>query len=401
MTGPGKTMLSVEAAHQRLIGTVQPTAPESAPLPETVGRFLALPVAARRTQPPAAMSAMDGYALRAADAALGARLAVIETVYAGQPPRSVLGSGEAVRLFTGSELPQGADAVLVQEAAEPDGAGHITVAGPVAPGQHVRPEGLDFREGADLLPAGTRLTPAAIALAAAGGHAELSVRRRPVVALLSTGDELVPAGQAPGPGQIVDAVSPGLAALIAQAGGVPRSLGIAPDSAEGLAAAAEGFAGADLILTVGGASVGDKDLVKTALPGLALDFWTIAMRPGKPLLFGHHNGTPLLGLPGNPVSALVCAHLFALPLIERLAGGAGALPMPVNARTSQALGANGRRRDFQRARLTRTEDGLTVTALPVQDSSMLSVLAEADALLVRPEHDGPRAAGSNVPVLPL
>ncbi|MGF1607017.1 MAG: gephyrin-like molybdotransferase Glp [Rhodothalassiaceae bacterium] len=392
MTG----LMPLDEAHARLIAALRPCAPETVPLADAAGRVLAEPVQARRTQPPADLSAMDGYAVRAADARAGAKLTLVDTIYAGQMPDAPLQPGQTARLFTGSPLPAGADAVLIQEQAEA-AEDRVHVHADVAPGQHVRRAGSDFFDRAELIAAGTRLSPFHLSLAAAGDCAGLCVHRRPTVMLFSTGDELVAPGMPRRPGQIVDAVAPGLTALAAQAGARPHHLGIFPDDPAALEGLMPGLSGADMIVSVGGASVGDKDLIRTALPGLTLDFWRLAMRPGKPLLFGRLNGVPFLGLPGNPVSALVCAWLLLMPALRRLGGQDGAMTTPTDLPLAQAIPANGSRRDFQRAQII----GGRVKPFAVQDSAMLTPLAAADALLMRPERDGARTAGENVPVFPL
>lgn len=415
------TMRSVDDAHTAIQATLAPLPAEWVTLDAAHGRVLAEPVVARRTQPPTALSAMDGYAVRAAEAVEGAVLRVSGEIAAGDDPGAPLAPGTARRLYTGAALPQGADAVLIQEQASPadsgdgggdkrggddsKGGGRIRVDRGVDPGAHVRPRGQDFAVGQPLLAPGTRLGARHIALAAAGQVPWLAVHARPRVALLATGDELVRAGEPLGAHAIVDTVTPALAAQLRAAGAHVAALGIARDREAELAAHAGALARADLALTVGGASVGARDLIRSALgrAGLALDFWTIAMRPGKPLLFGRFaSGTPLIGLPGNPVSALVCAQLFVLPAVDRLAGGDGRPPRPVQALAAQDLPPGGARQDYQRAALTTDALGQRwVRPLSPQDSAMLTTLAAADALLVRPAGAPAAATGTPVPVLPL
>ncbi|MBB4209958.1 gephyrin-like molybdotransferase Glp [Rhodothalassium salexigens] len=427
-------MRSVDDAHTAIQATLAPLPAEWVTLDAAHGRVLAEPVVARRTQPPAALSAMDGYAVRAAEAGDGAVLRVAGETAAGDDPGAPLAPQTARRIYTGAALPKGADAVLIQEHASPAGGrddvdgeggddrlgdrlgdggrdddgqdgGRIRVDRGVDPGAHVRPRGQDFAAGQPLLAPGTRLGARHIALAAAGQVPWLAVHARPRVALLATGDELVRAGEPLGAHAIVDTVTPALAAQLRAAGAEVVALGIARDREAELAAYAGALARADLALTVGGASVGARDLIRSALgrAGLALDFWTIAMRPGKPLLFGRFaSGTPLIGLPGNPVSALVCAQLFVLPAVDRLAGGDGRPPRPVQALAAHDLPAGGARQDYQRAALTTDALGQRwVRPLSPQDSAMLTTLAAADALLVRPAGAPAAATGTAVPVLPL
>jgi molybdopterin molybdotransferase len=403
-------MLSVEAALERILAGFQPLPAEVLPLGEAFGRVLAEPLVARATQPPAAVSAMDGYAVRAADvAAAPCELAVVGRVPAGSSHDGALAAGEAVRIFTGAPLPEGADAIVIQEdteALEPDGRGlgRVRVLESVRPGTYVRPAGLDFQAGETGLEAGRRLSARDVGLAAAMDRPWLSVRRRPRVAILSTGDEVVMPGEPRGPNQIVSSNGFALSAIVRACGGEPSLLAIARDDAASLQALAAEARGADLLITTGGASVGEHDLVRQALgeSGLELDFWKIAMRPGKPLLFGRIAGTPLLGLPGNPVSTVVCAALFLRPVLERLQGLERPPHRLLPARLGVALGENDRRQDYLRSRIERPADGLAVaTPFERQDSSMLAVLSRADGLVVRPPHAPPAAAGDTVWYLPL
>ena len=364
-------LLSVREAVTRILAGVAPTEAETVPLAEAFGRVLATPLAALRTQPPFPASAMDGYALRAADARAGTRLKVIGASIAGKGFAGRIGPGEAVRIFTGAPVPEGADAILIQENGEA-GNGAVTVREAPPPGRHIRPAGLDFREGDALLAAGRKLEARELALAAAMNHAAVPVRRRPLVAVLATGDELVPPGGTPGPDEIVASNTFGIAAQVAKAGGTPRDLGIVRDDRVAIARAVDAArsANADILVTLGGASVGEHDLVGAVLEerGMALDFWKIAMRPGKPLLFGRLGAMRVLGLPGNPVSSLVCGILFLEPLIGALLGRPYVEPGEP-AVLGADLPANDGREDYLRARLTRTPDG---------------ALAAADCLLVRP-----------------
>jgi len=395
MTGGG--LISVEEALARVLASArQPLGEQSVALGDALGRTLAREVRASRVQPPFDSSAMDGYALRAADAAQpGARLAVIGESAAGHAFAASLAAGQAARIFTGAPTPDGADAVVVQEEARREG-DTVTVQTRVSPGDNVRPRGSDFAEGEAMLAAGRRLTPRDVALAAAADRPSLVVRRRPRVAILATGDELVAPGAARGPAQIVACNNFAVAGVVVAAGGEPVDLGIVADDpsalARGLAAARE--AEADVLTTLGGASVGDHDLVQTALveAGMELGFWRIAMRPGKPLIHGRLGAMRVLGLPGNPTSSMVCALLFLRPLLRALVGDpeAGADPSEP-ARLAVALGPNGARQTYLRATLTRGDDGAFLARpAPSQDSSLVKTLARAEALIVRAPN-APRA----------
>ncbi len=397
-------MISVEEARRRLLAPLAALAAEQVALSDAVGRVLAEDVAARRTQPPFAVSAMDGYAVRAADVArVPARLKVVGSVPAGQAYAGAVGRGEAVRIFTGAPVPSGADTIVIQEDTERDG-DIVTVREAAPPGHYVRPAGLDFRAGDIGLRAGRLLTARDVGLAAAMNRPWLLLRRRPRIAILPTGDEVVMPGDPVGPNQIVSSNGLALAALVAQCGGIPVHLPIAPDDSTALQRIAAGASGADFLVTTGGASVGEHDLVRDALEasGLTLDFWKIAMRPGKPLMVGRYRDTPMLGLPGNPVSTLVCGLLFLKPAIERLLGLAAAEAPPVRARLAAALPANDRRQDYLRATLARGADG-TLEARPFdkQDSSMMSLLARADCLVVRQPLAPAAAQGDSVEIIPL
>ncbi|MEQ9152241.1 MAG: molybdopterin molybdotransferase MoeA [Parvibaculaceae bacterium] len=396
-------LLPVEDARARILASLHTTPAETVPLSTAFGRVLAEEAIARRTQPPADLSAMDGYAVKAADVtSVPASLKVVGEAPAGGSYADELKSGEAIRIFTGAPLPRGADTIIIQEVTTRDG-DTVTVAEAARKGQHVRTCGLDFRTGDAGMPPGRKLSPADIAFAAAMNLSTLSVHKRPVIAFFSTGDELVAPGTEPGPNQIVSANNDGLAALILEAGGVPLDLGIVPDDLEAIRKAADSAREADMLVTLGGASVGEHDLVREALAplGLDVDFWKIAMRPGKPLMYGWLGKLPLLGLPGNPVSALVCAALFLKPAISRLQGGDSALHTTL-ARLGTALPANGPREDYMRAGFDYISDELPVaTPAEIQDSSMLSVLSRAGCLVIRPPHASPAKAGEIVTVLPL
>jgi molybdopterin molybdotransferase len=397
------TLLPVEEARARILAGVRPLARERVGVADALGRALAVDLMAKRDQPPCAVSAMDGYAVRAADVQdVPATLTLVGTASAGDARPHPVGRGQTVRIFTGAPVPEGADAILIQENAGVAG-GQVTAAEPVAPGRFIRRQGLDFRRGETLLEAPCRLGPRELALAASMGHGVVGVRRRPVVAILATGSELVPPGTTPRAGQIVSSNSVALAGLVELWGGSPHDLGIARDEIDATRRALAGAEGADVLLTTGGASVGEHDLVRQALvaEGYKLGFWRIAMRPGKPLMFARHGRRRALGLPGNPVSAIICARVFLKPLLSAFLG-LDTAETTLQARLAEALPANDRRQDYLRARLDRASDGtLTATAFSVQDSSMQRLLAMADGLIMRPPFDPPKAPGTMVTVLPL
>ncbi len=396
-------MLPVSEALERMIAPFAPLPAEWVHLAAAEGRVLARDLVATRDQPPQAVSAMDGYAVRAADLAAGrARLRLIGAAPAGGHFAGELRPGETVRIFTGGPLPAGADAVALQENARAEG-DRVELEGALEPGTYVRPAGLDFRQGEVGLAAGTRLSARHLGLAAALNHAWIPVRRRPRVALLATGDELVMPGQPLGPSQIVSSNTPALAAMVRVWGGEALDLGIARDDPKALAEIAADLAGVDLVVTLGGASVGERDLIRAVLGehGLELDFWQIAMRPGKPLLFGRIRGVPLLGLPGNPVSAGVCAVLFVRAILCRCLG-LDPRPPEVPAVLGRALPPNDRREEYLRASWRWREDGqLEVFPAERQDSSMLAVFARADCLVRRPAFAPAMPQGTRVSALPL
>jgi molybdopterin molybdotransferase len=396
-------MLSVAEARGRVIAAFRPLPAEQVALPLAAGRVLAEDVRARLTQPPFDASAMDGYAVRAADVAHPpVRLRVVGYAPAGGAPTAPLGPGEAVRIFTGAPLPAGADTIVIQEDTENEGE-QVLIKEAGRKGAYVRPCGLDFREGALGIPKGKRLSPRDIGLAASMNHPWLRVRRKPRVAILATGNEVVMPGDPRSAQQIVSSNGQALAAFLRQAGAEPIDLGIAPDDREALHRLLAGAAGADLLVTIGGASVGDHDLVQSVLgeEGMALDFWKIAMRPGKPLMFGRIGTTPVVGLPGNPVSSMVCAVLFLRPALRIMLG----LPVAEEDETVLAgrdLAENDSRQDYLRARLTNTAEGrLVATPFEKQDSSMMFLLQQADCLMVRPPRAPALPAGSPVPILRL
>ncbi|MFC7400329.1 gephyrin-like molybdotransferase Glp [Chelatococcus sp. GCM10030263] len=408
MSPADKNLTSVEEALQRIVADLPgPLPAEDIPLAQCRGRRLAVDLAALRTQPPFAASAMDGYAVRAADVGpLPARLAVIGTSAAGHRFAGSVGPGEAVRIFTGAPVPDGADRVVIQEDATREGDA-VTFAAVSSSGNNIRAAGLDFREGQPLIIAGARLDARLLALAAAMGHGTLPVRRRPRVAILATGDELVRPGEPIGPDQIVTSNSYAVAALAEEEGAEVIDLGIAGDDFTALetAIAAAQAAKADVLVTLGGASVGDHDLVQSALvkQGMRLGFWRIAMRPGKPLMHGRLGPMAILGLPGNPVSAIVCALLFLVPLIRKLSGDPDALrDRSEEAELAADVPANDIRQDYLRAELIDRPNDLPL-ARPFgrQDSSMLSTLAASGALVLRPPHAPAEKAGARCRILRL
>lgn len=396
-------MLSVDEARNRIVASLAPVGLELVSLAAAHGRSLARPVVARRTQPPADLSAMDGYALCLGDGEAPPTLPVIGEAAAGHPFAGTVGPGQAVRISTGAALPEGADTVVLQEDCQRQG-DRITLTEAPQRGRHIRRQGGDFTLGDIGLAPPRRLAPRDLALAAAMNVPWLTVHRRPRIALLATGDELARPGEPVPPGGIIASSSFAVAALIERWGGVPIDLGIAPDRIAAIRERAQGAAGADLLVTFGGASVGDHDLVAKALAGDggALDFWKVAMRPGKPLMFGRHGAVPLLGIPGNPVSAHVCALLFLGPAIARLLALDAGPPATGTALLGCDMAANDRRRDHLRARLHRDDQGrLIATPWPVQDSGQLAPLARADALVVREAAAPPAAAGSPVEIIDL
>lgn len=403
-------LLPVDEALRRVLAGVAGTVEaESVALAECHGRTLAQDVRAKRTQPPFPASAMDGYAVRAADVA-GAPvvLHVIGESAAGRRYAGTIAPGQAVRIFTGAPVPNGADSIVIQENAEALEGSRVRILEPAPQGRFIRPAGLDFREGEALLRAGRTVDARDIALAAAMNHATLSVRRKPRIAIIATGDELVLPGENPGPDQIVASNIFALAAIIAKAGGETIDCGIARDTREDVARAVEFArrASPDILLTLGGASVGEHDLVQEVLAGLGLElgFWRIAMRPGKPLIHGRLGSMLYLGLPGNPVASMICTVLFVVPAMRALLGdnAAAAWPPTETALLAGDLAANDQRQDYLRATLEQRAGAVPlVTPFAKQDSSMLGLLARADALVIRAPHARPASAGERVEIIRL
>lgn len=397
-------MISVAEALAKVLAGVRPVAAEQVALTDGLGRVLAEDVAARLSHPPAAVSAMDGYAVRAADVAtVPATLNVIGESSAGRGFAGPIAQGQAARIFTGAPIPDGADCIAIQEDCDArDGA--VTVKETVKAGKWVRPAGLDFSKGEVLLEAGRVLTARDVGLAAAMNVPWLMVRRRPRVAIIATGDEVVMPGDPLGPDQIISSNSVAIAAYVKALGGEPVNLGIARDTVESLTALLAGVRGADLLVTTGGASVGDYDLIKQVLgsEGLELSFYKIAMRPGKPLIFGRLGDVPVLGLPGNPVSTGVCSAIFLKPAMEKM------LTIRAKDRPAQSavlgrdLPENDKRAEYMRATLSFAPDGTRVaTPFDKQDSAMLAKLSHADCLVLRPALAPPAKKGERVEILML
>jgi len=391
-------LIPVHEARAKILAGVEPTASESVRIYEARSRVLAADLVAGLTQPPFDASAMDGYAIRADDiASVPARLTVIGVSAAGHGFAGAVQPGQAVRIFTGAPVPAGADAVVMQETArEADGV--VTLLEASRPGAHIRPRGCDFREGTTMLRAGATLNARSLMLAAAMNHAQLDVRRKPVVALVATGDELVEPGEELRAGQIVSSVPVGLSSAVEAWGGAPRRLAIARDTRESLAAAVVAAQSADILVTIGGASVGAHDLVHSALEtaGAHFEVMRVAMRPGKPLMSGRLGRQRVLSLPGNPVAALVCARLFLKPLLDRMLGRE-ARETTDEAPLATPVEANGPREHYMRARLA---EGV-VTPFADQDSSLVSAFAAANCLVARPPDAPPLDAGSRVPIIAL
>jgi len=397
-------LLPVADALRRILEGAEAGSAEEVDLIAASGRVLAEPIAAKFSQPPFDASAMDGYAVRGADVAeLPAKLKVIGEAAAGHPFSGSIASGEAVRIFTGAPVPPGADAIVIQENTQRSG-DSVTVRDGTPDPEHIRKHGSDFLAEQALLPAGLRLAARHVALAAAMGHGRLKVARKPVVAVLATGDELVEPGKTPAPGQIVASNGYGIAAMVEAAGAEARLLGIAADTMDSLEAKFAEAADADILITIGGASVGDHDLVGRAIDeaGGSMDFWKIAMRPGKPLMFARREAQRIIGLPGNPVSSLICTRVFVVPLVKKLLGLDEAQETAQTAQLTHALGKNGPRQHYMRATLSFGADGSRqVTAAPTQDSSFLSLLTASNCLIVRAPDAEELPTGGTVSVLPI
>ena len=396
-------LLSVADALERVLEHAAPLPAGEVPLSDAAGLVLAYSLKALRTQPPADLSAMDGYAVRASDVAkTPVRLKIIGEVAAGRPFARKVGPGETARIFTGGVMPDGADAIVIQEHTKRDG-DVVEVAKPSAKGRHIRTKGLDFTEGDTLIPNGHRLTARDLALAAGMNHPLVPVHRRPKVALFATGDELVPPGALLAPGQIVSSNNFALAALARAEGADVEDLGIVGDRLDETVAAVRRArqGGADILVTSGGASVGDYDLVQKAFTaeGMELSFWRLALRPGRPLMHGRLGAMHVLGVPGNPVSAFVCGFLFLVPLIRRLAGRNDLKRSTDTAMLGCDLPENDERADYLRATLTEGPQGLVATPFPIQDSSMMAPLAKAGCLVIREPFEPAAKAGSRCTIL--
>ncbi len=399
-------LISVAEALAHILKGAAPLPSENATLTDAAGRVLTADVVALRTQPPEDLSAMDGYAVRAADVVnVPVTLDLVGEVAAGHPFAGRIEKGQAARIFTGGVVPPGADTIVIQENTRRDG-NHVVVNTGALPRKHIRRAGLDFEQGQILLPRGRQLTERDLMLAAAMNHPTLPVHRRPRVAVIATGDELKPPGSATGPGEIIYSNGFGIMAMARTEGATVIDLGVVPDRIEDTTAAIRKARaeGADILLTSGGASVGDYDLVQKALTaeGLQLSFWKIAIRPGKPLMSGRLGAMHVLGVPGNPVSAFVCSLMFLVPLIRRLAGRSDVEPETESALLGRDLPENDERADYLRSTLERKPDGsLVATPFTVQDSSMIATLAKSDCLVIREPYASPARAGSRCAILRL
>jgi len=399
-------LLPVREAQERLIASLTPLGTERIALGDALGRMLTTDLGAQRTQPPFDASAMDGFAVRFADVkSTPVTLKIVEEIPAGKMPQATIAKGEAARLYTGSPMPNGVDTVVMQEhTTYTNDLTEVTFNEITGEGAHIRKRGNDFADGDVLLTKGTQLNAQHLTLAAAMNCAEVDVAKRPRVAIISSGDELVAVGAKPGPGQIIASNGIGLAAWLTARGAEPIDFGIIPDDVNALTVALTKAAHADLILTIGGASVGAHDHVGDAVKaaGGSIDFWRVAMKPGKPVIVGKVGETPLIGLPGNPASAFVGAEVFVRPALATLAGAPDAMRTPIKVRLATDMGATGSREEYVRARIEPGADGVPL-AHPFgrQDSSLMSVLAAANALLVRPADEAPAKAGELVEALYL
>ena len=398
-------LMPVAEALQRVLADARALPAEMVALNDALGRVLTEDLNALRTQPPAAVSAMDGYAVSAADVAQApVKLKLIGEVAAGHPFEGEVKAGQAARIFTGGVMPAGADTVVIQELTAREG-DTVTIQKATAKHRNVRDRGIDFTQGQTLLSKGRRLSDRDLMLAAAMNYPTLNVHRRPKVAVLGTGDELVAPGSTPAPGEIVYSNGFALIAMAHSEGAEVSDLGVAADRVEDIAAAVRRARdwGADILLTSGGASVGEHDLVQRALAaeGLALSFWRVALRPGRPMMHGRLDGMQVLGVPGNPVSSYVCAFLFLVPLIRKLSGREDVERVAEPARLGRDLPANDERADYMRATLILGPDGPIATPLPAQDSSLMAPLAKADCLLIRAPKAPAAAAGSPCVILKL
>lgn len=396
-------MISVQEAQKRILSAFSKLPSEDVSLEMALGRILTSDVRSRRSQPPVSVSSMDGYAVRSLDLnQVPHKLTQVGSAPAGTAFEGKIGKNETVRIFTGGPVPAGSDAVVIQENTIQDKE-TITIKVRPKKGQYIRVAGLDFKNGDIGVTAGKVISARDIALMAAMDYPWLTVRRKPRIAILATGDEIVRPGEPIGPNQIVSSNALALSGIIKASGGEAVNLGIAPDQTEILQFMADGARGFDLLVTSGGISVGEHDLVRSALEqvGLEMDFWKVAMRPGKPVMFGKLDSVPILGLPGNPVSVIVCALVFLLPILKRLSGfPAEELLNTQNALLNSGLDNNDERQDYLRATLDCRPDGtLWVTPFKKQDSSMLSLLAKADCLLVREPHAGSSESGDEVDII--
>jgi molybdopterin molybdotransferase len=402
---PKGDLLPVAEALARILADARPLPAEDAKLDDALGRVLTADLKALRTQPPDNVSAMDGYAMRGADVEKApATLKVIGEVAAGHPFAGKVAAGQAARIFTGGVMPEGSDTVVIQELATRE-ADNVTFNKPTAKGRNVRLKGIDFTAGQALLEKGRRLNDRDLMLAAAMNYPAVPVHRRPKIAVLGTGDELVPPGGTPGEGEIVYSNGYALRALVRSEGAEAIDLGVVGDTVDAITAAVRRArsANVDALVTTGGASVGEHDLVQRALAelGMNLSFWRLALRPGRPMMYGRLAAMQVLGVPGNPVSSYICAFLFLIPLIRRLSGRADVNLVPDHAVLGRDMPANDEREDYLRATLEAGANGAVVTPLPHQDSSLMAPLSAADCLLIRPAHAPRAVAGSPCVILKL